>query len=160
SRVVLVYDLGGGTFDVTLVRLSPQRFETLAIEGDFRLGGKDWDQRIVDHVATQFQRRHRLDPRTDASARASLEISAEKAKRTLSNLTQATVPCPHGGQALGVPLTRAEFEGLTADLLLRTRLTTQSALRRAGLTWAQVDRVLLVGGSTNMPMTRQMLRDL
>jgi len=160
QRTVLVYDLGGGTFDVTLVRLSQRRFETLAIEGDVRLGGKDWDDRIVDHVAAQFMKQHGDDPRTDAQSLTVLQAAAERAKRTLSKLAQTTITCTHNGKVLAVPLTRTEFEALTRDLLTRTRLTTQQVLRQAGLGWETVDRVLLVGGSTHMPATRQMLQEI
>jgi molecular chaperone DnaK len=160
ERVVLVYDLGGGTFDVTLVRLSRRRFETLAIEGDVRLGGKDWDDRIVDYVAGKFQEAHGEDPRGDARSLAALTAAAERAKKTLSKLTQTTVTCTHAGKMLVVPLTRPEFEAMTRDLLMRTRLTTQQVLRQAGLGWDRVDRLLLVGGSTHMPMTRQMLEEI
>lgn len=160
ERTVLVYDLGGGTFDVTLVRLSHRRFQTLAIEGDVRLGGKDWDDRIVDHVATLFQKQHGSDPRSDPVSLSNLQAAAERAKRTLSKLPQTTVSCTHGGAVLSVPMTRAEFETITKDLLVRTRITTQHVLKQARLGWGEVDRVLLVGGSTHMPMTGQMLRDL
>lgn len=160
ERNVLVYDLGGGTFDVTLVRLDGHHFQTLAIEGDVRLGGKDWDDRIVEYVASQFQKQHNLDPRSDPQSLTSLILAAERAKRTLSKLNQTTVTCTHAGKVLTVPLTRADFENLTRDLLVRTRLTTQQVLRQASLAWEQVDQVLLVGGSTHMPMTQQMLRDL
>jgi molecular chaperone DnaK len=160
QRTVLVYDLGGGTFDVTLVRLSQNRFQTLAIEGDVRLGGKDWDDRIVDHVATQFLRQTGRDPRTDVQSAANLRAAAERAKRTLSRLPSTTITCTHAGQMLTVPLSRAEFEALTRNLLVRTQFITQEVLRQAGLAWEQVDRVLLVGGSTHMPMTGQMLQEL
>src|SRR5262249_19880422 len=113
QQTVLVYDLGGGTFDVTLVRLSQRRFETVAVEGDVRLGGKDWDDRIVDHVANLFRQQHGDDPRTDPQSLATLSAAAERAKRTLSKLAQASITCTHGGQMLTVPLTRAEFESLT-----------------------------------------------
>jgi molecular chaperone DnaK len=157
---VLVYDLGGGTFDVTLVRLSQQRFQTMGIEGDVRLGGKDWDDRIVDFVAGKFQQQAGIDPRTDPQALVNLQAAAERAKRTLSKLPQTTVTCQHAGRVVTVPLTRSELEVLTQDLLMRTRLTAQQLLRRAGLGWEQVDRVLLVGGSTHMPMTARMLEEL
>jgi molecular chaperone DnaK len=159
-RTVLVYDLGGGTFDVTLVRLGARRFETLAIEGDVQLGGKDWDDRIVDYVASAFLKEHQMDPRSDPQSLSILRANAERAKRTLSKLPSTTISCQHGGKRLTLTLTRAEFEKMTSDLLMRTRLTTQQVLRRAGLTWDQVDRILLVGGSTHMPMTAQMLHDL
>jgi molecular chaperone DnaK len=160
QRTVLVYDLGGGTFDVTLVRLSQRRFQTLAIEGDVRLGGKDWDDRIVDYVADRFRQEHGDDPRDHPQSLAVLSAAAERAKRTLSKLTQTTITCTHNGKVLSVPLTRGEFENLTRDLLVRTRLTTQLVLRQSGLTWDRVDRVLLVGGSTHMPMTAHMLAEL
>src|SRR5262249_18116171 len=151
---------GGGTFDVTLVRRSQRRFEALAIEGDVRLGGKDWDDRIVDHVAGKFQAQYGDDPRTNPLSLVNLNAAAERAKRTLSKLSQTSVTCTHNGKVLTVPLSRAEFEALTRDLLTRTRLTTQQVLRQAGLGWDKVDRVLLVGGSTHMPMTGQMLHEI
>jgi molecular chaperone DnaK len=160
ERTVLVYDLGGGTFDVTLVRLTQRRFQTLAIEGDVRLGGKDWDDRIVEHVASLFKTKYSEDPRSDAQSLAGLTAAAERAKRTLSKLPSASVTCTHAGKMLTVPLPRADFEAMTRDLLVRTRLTTQQLLRQANLTWDKVDRILLVGGSTHMPMTSQMLREV
>jgi molecular chaperone DnaK len=159
-QTVLVYDLGGGTFDVTVVKLLPKRFQVLAIEGDVRLGGKDWDDRIVNHVADAFRAQYGEDPREDAQSLAVLHAAAERAKRTLSKLDQASVTVNHAGRKLVVPLSRKEFEGLTRDLLTRTRLTTQQVLRQAGVGWDQIDRVLLVGGSTHMPMTGAMLKDL
>jgi molecular chaperone DnaK len=160
QRTVLVYDLGGGTFDVTLVRLSQRRFQTLAIEGDVRLGGKDWDDRVVDHVANQFIKQHGSDPRGDPQSLAALQAAAERAKRTLSKLPQTSLTATHGGHVMTVSLTRADFENLTRDLLIRTRLTAQQLLRQAGMTWEQIDRILLVGGSTHMPMTAAMLQEL
>jgi molecular chaperone DnaK len=159
-RTILVYDLGGGTFDVTLVKLTPKRFQTLAIEGDVRLGGKDWDDRIVNHVAAAFIAKFDEDPRSDAQSLAMLQAAAERAKRTLSKVEQASVTVNHAGRKLVVPLSRKEFETMTKDLLTRTRLTTQQLMRQAGLTWDQVDRILLVGGSTHMPMSGAMLREL
>ena len=160
EQTILVYDLGGGTFDVNLVRLSPRRFESLAIEGDVRLGGKDWDDRIVDYVADKFKAQHGEDPRQDPHSRIALAAAAERAKRTLSKLGQTSVSCTHAGKVMTVPLTRADFEAITRDLLTRTRLTTLQVLRQAKLEWHQVDRVLLVGGSTHMPMTGAMLQEI
>jgi molecular chaperone DnaK len=160
ERTVLVYDLGGGTFDVTLVRLARQHFQSLAIEGDVRLGGKDWDDRIVDHVAAQFQKHHGQDPRTDPVSLVGLQMAAERAKRTLSKLPQTTITCAHQGKMMTIALTRAQFETMTRDLLVRTQLTLQQLLRQAGLTWSSIDRVLLVGGATHMPMTHHLLQDL
>jgi molecular chaperone DnaK len=160
SQTVLVYDLGGGTFDVTLVRLSQRRFETIAIEGDVRLGGQDWDDRIVDYVAENFRETRGVDPRQDTRSKAALHAAAERAKRTLSKLTQTTITCSHAGQMMSVPLSRVEFESLTRDLLTRTRLTTQMLLRQASIDWAGVNRILMVGGSSHMPMTGRMLEEL
>lgn len=160
AQTVLVYDLGGGTFDVTLVRLSKHRFEAIAVEGDVRLGGKDWDDRIVDHVAMQFHKQHGEDPRQDPLTLANLQSAAERAKRTLSKLPSASITCTFAGKMLNVSISRADFEAMTRDLLTRTRLTVQQVLRESGLSWDKVDRLLMVGGSTHMPMTRQMLADV
>jgi molecular chaperone DnaK len=160
ERNVLVYDLGGGTFDVSIVRLGRRHIQTVAIEGDVRLGGHDWDARIVDHVAGLVRRETGADPRDDARSLAQLFSAAERAKRTLSKLPRAAITCAHAGRTVTVPLSRHEFEGMTRDLLTRTRLTVQQAMRQAGLAWDAIDRVLLVGGSTHMPMTRQMLTEL
>ena len=160
SSAVLVYDLGGGTFDATLVHLSRRHFQTVAIEGDVRLGGKDWDDRIVNYVAEQFLQTNGSDPRIDPQSLVLLQTAAERAKRTLSKLPQTSVTCTHAGKVLSIPLTRGDFESLSRDLLARTRLTVMQLLRSAGLGWEQVDRVLLVGGSTHMPMTGQMLQEL
>src|SRR5262249_9126133 len=108
----------------------------------------------------KFQAQHGEDPRTDAQSLTALASSAERAKRTLSKLPQTTITCTHRGKATTVPLTRAEFEALTRDLLIRTRFTTQQGLGQGRLTWDAVDRVLMVGGSTHMPMCGQMLHEL
>lgn len=160
ERYILVYDLGGGTFDVSIVKLNKNRFQTVAIAGDVRLGGHDWDQRIVDHVAQAFVSQFGVDPRQDPKSQAMLLASAERAKRTLSKLPSTTVTCSHAGHTLAVPLTRAQFESLTLDLLTRTRLTVQEAMQSAGIGWDRLDRALLVGGSTHMPMTRHLMRDI
>ena len=159
-KTVLVYDLGGGTFDVTLVKLGKKRFQVLAIEGDVRLGGKDFDDRVVQYAADQFQAQYGSDPRQDPQSLAMLQAAAERAKRTLSKVSSTTVTAAHAGHKLSVPLSRDQFNTLTQDLLLRTRLTTQTAVQQAGLTWDRIDKVLMVGGSTHMPMTGQMLAEL
>ena len=159
-KTVLVYDLGGGTFDVTLVRLGKKRFTVLGIEGDVRLGGKDWDDRLVNHAAAAYQQQFGTDPRDDMQSMAMLQASAERAKRTLSKVENASMTVAHAGHKITVPISRTEFEGLTRDLLIRTRLTTQQVIQQAGLTWDRVDSVLMVGGSTHMPMTAKMLKDL
>ncbi|MBX7104394.1 MAG: Hsp70 family protein, partial [Gemmataceae bacterium] len=160
EKFLLVYDLGGGTFDVSIVRAARKRFHTIAIAGDVQLGGHDWDRRLVDYAADAFVAQHGSDPRSDAKSLALVESAAERAKRTLSKLPQTTVTISHAGHSLSVPITRAQFEAMTRDLLLRTRMTVNEALRQAGVGWDRIDRLLLVGGSTHMPMTRSMLREL
>ncbi|MFM8271767.1 MAG: Hsp70 family protein [Gemmata sp.] len=159
-QTVLVYDLGGGTFDVTLVKLSRKRFQVLAIEGDVRLGGRDWDERLVNWAADKFAHQCGADPRTDPQSLAALYATAERVKRTLSKVEQTSFTASHGGYKFTFPLSRAEFEAGTRDLLVRTRLTAQQVLRQANLTWERVDRVLLVGGSTHMPACARMLTEL
>lgn len=159
-ETVLVYDLGGGTFDVTLVKLAKKRFQVLAIEGDVRLGGRDWDERLVNWAADKFVQQCHEDPRSDPQTVAHLYATAERAKRTLSKVEQTTFTVSHGGYKFTFPLSRAEFESVTRDLLVRTRLTTQSVLKQANLTWGDVDKVLLVGGSTHMPACARMLSEL
>ncbi|MEZ6142273.1 MAG: Hsp70 family protein [Zavarzinella sp.] len=159
-QTVLVYDLGGGTFDVTIVRLTPKKFHVLAIKGDVQLGGRDWDHKVVEHAARLFREKFDEDPLSDPQATNMLYAAAERAKRTLSKLDQATITCNHAGRKLTVTLTRQEFEALTSELLTRTRLSVMAAIRDAGMQWHQIDRVLMVGGSTHMPSTKKMLLDL
>ncbi len=157
---IMVYDLGGGTFDVTVMEIRGSQFVALATDGDVQLGGYDWDQRLVDLAAEGFIREHGLDPREDAIAAGRLWRECESAKRTLSARTQASVACEFMGRAARVAITRRQFEEATQDLLDRTRFTAQQTLQAAGLTWSRIDRVLLVGGATRMPMVRAMLRQL
>ncbi len=160
SQTVLVYDLGGGTFDVTLVKLGRKRFQVLAIEGDVRLGGRDWDERLVNWAAERFVQEFADDPRSDPQSLASLYAAAERTKRALSKLEHASLTVSHAGHKLTLPIPRPEFEAITRDLMIRTRLTTQQVLKQAGLNWESVNKVLLVGGSTHMPACARMLYEL
>jgi molecular chaperone DnaK len=158
---VVVYDLGGGTFDVTVTQIRDRTFKTLATDGDVRLGGRDWDRRIVDHAAKSYLTEHpEDDPRKDAKTLQALFKEAEEVKRTLSERSRTRLVYAHDGKQLGLTLTRAEFDELTADLLERTRVTTKLVLTEAGLEWAEVDKLLLSGGSTRMPQVSRMLREL
>jgi molecular chaperone DnaK len=157
---VLVYDLGGGTFDVTILEITGDEFRARATDGDVRLGGKDFDERLVDHIAEQFRKAHGTDPRSDPQDAAQLWSDAQLAKHTLSQRTKASLACAYGGIRLRLDLTREEFEDLTRDLLDRTETTTSLLVRQAGLDWSQIDRVLLVGGSSRMPMVSAMLQRL
>jgi molecular chaperone DnaK len=157
---VLVFDLGGGTFDVTVVELRDRSFKALATDGDVALGGKDWDEKLVDIAAERFRRQFREDPRDNPISLQELRLAAESTKRTLTERPRAPVFVHHLGSRLKVEVTRAEFEEATAELLERTRLTTEIVVRQTGLSWAEIDRVLLVGGSTRMPMVVRMLKEL
>ncbi len=157
---VLVYDLGGGTFDVSLLEMDGATVRTLATDGDVQLGGKDFDQRLVNYLAEQFLAAHGLDPRADPGDAVQLWQDAQDAKHALSDHSQTAVICFHGGIRMRIDLTRELFEELTADLLERTRDTADVLVRQAGLTWQHVDRVLLTGGATRMPMVGEMLHDL
>ena len=157
---VLVFDLGGGTFDVTVVELTPRTVRTLATDGDVHLGGYDWDLRLVDRVAEQFAEQFGIDPREELGTNDRLWAEVEEAKRTLSARPHVSVRFEHAGHALTLRITRDEFEKRTADLVERTRFTCRQVIDAAGLTWNDIDRVLLAGGSTRMPMVSAMLSDL
>jgi len=158
SERVLVYDLGGGTFDVTVLEIDGQTFRALATDGDVQLGGRDFDERIIKHVAEKFMAAHKADPRSDPHDAAQLWHDVQEAKHALTQRATVVVPCTHGGTRMRLDVSRTEFEHLTADLLDRTETTTERVLRQAKLTWDGIDRVLLVGGSTRMPMVVEMLR--
>jgi molecular chaperone DnaK len=157
---ILVYDLGGGTFDVTVMELSEHDFTALSTDGDVQLGGRDWDQRLVDYVAEEFIRRFGIDPRDDANTAGRLWRECEDAKRTLSARSKACIACDYQGEAVRLEVARQTFEEITRDLLDRTAFTTRHTLQAAGLDWQQISRVLLVGGSTRMPAVYKMLREL
>lgn len=155
----LVYDLGGGTFDVTVVRLAAKRFDTLATDGAVQLGGKDWDDKIVEYVSLEFKRQFGMDPREDPQRRDTIAARSEEAKMLLSEMFSAPLDCFHKGHELKMELTREKFEEMTRDLLAQTQIVTDLVVKQqAKIDWPQVDRVLLVGGSTRMPMVKEMLR--
>ncbi|MEX0716058.1 MAG: Hsp70 family protein [Planctomycetaceae bacterium] len=160
ERTILVYDLGGGTFDVTVVRYAPTTFHVLATDGDVMLGGLDWSARIVDHVSEQFQRKFGIDPRLDPETRMSLTQDCEDAKRDLSTKAQVPITVYSKGKTLTVALTRGDFERITGDLMQRTRDTTELVLQQAGVKPGELDEVVLVGGSTYMPVVEQMLKQV
>jgi len=127
-RLALVYDLGGGTFDVTVVSYTPTHFRVLATDGDVQLGGIDWNDRLVNHVAEEFKARYGVDPRQSASTLQMLRHDSDQAKITLSEKESATLTCRHEGKAINVSITRAQFEEMTADLMQRTADTTELVL--------------------------------
>lgn len=157
---VLVYDLGGGTFDVSLLEITPTTFRTLATDGDVRLGGKDFDRALVDHIAEGFLKEHGLDPRSDPRDLAQLWRDAQDVKHALTEHTKTSTVCFHAGIRMKQEVTRQEFLQLTGHLLQRTLETSTLVVQQASLAWDDVDRVMVVGGATRMPMVTEMLHDL
>ena len=166
DQTVLVYDLGGGTFDVSVLDLGGGVYEVVATNGDNDLGGDDWDEALIDHLADEFQNDHGIDLRDDRQALQRLKDAAEEAKIELSNKKETTVNLPFitatdsGPVHLEQSVTRATFENLTADLLDRTVDPTEQALSDAGYSTGDIDEVILVGGSTRMPQVQQKVEDL
>lgn len=158
EKTIMVYDLGGGTFDVTVVRYTPTHFRVLATDGDVMLGGIDWTNRIVEHVAEQFRRKYGSDPLADPETRMVFTQECEAAKRELSAKAQVPVNLYFQGKTLTVAVTRGDFERMTADLLQRTRDTTELVLQQSGVEIGALDEVVLVGGSTHMPAVYDMLK--
>jgi molecular chaperone DnaK len=157
AETILVYDLGGGTFDVTLMEIGGSSYTAIATDGDVQLGGIDWDRRIVDFVADKFVEQHGIDPRQDQVALQTLMKEAEDTKRALSTRTSVTVRFAHHDRRAHVSITREEFEAMTSDLLQRTMFTVERLLRSAHRDWSGLTRILLVGGSTRMPMVQNAL---
>lgn len=156
---VLVYDLGGGTFDVTLVDIHDNEIDVIATDGDHLLGGKDWDDRLIEHVAQAFREKHGVDPLEELASYHDLRQKCVSAKISLTRRPRVHIFHDYGNKVLRLALTRETFEELTRDLLLRTEQLTASVLEAAGATPESVDVVLLAGGSTRMPMVRNMLRE-
>ena len=166
DQKVLVFDLGGGTFDVSLLDLADGVVEVLATNGDNHLGGDDWDQRVMDWMADKFQQENGVDLRKDPMALQRLKEAAENAKKELSAAQQATINLPFitmnqsGPLHLNYTLTRAEFEKITRDLLDRCKTPVTKALKDANLQISQVDEVILVGGSSRMPAVQELVKQM
>ncbi|MBQ5772824.1 MAG: molecular chaperone DnaK [Clostridia bacterium] len=164
NQKIMVFDLGGGTFDVSILEISDGVFEVLATNGDTKLGGDDFDQRIIDWMADRFQRENGVDLRKDKMVLQRLRDAAEKAKIELSGMTTASINLPFitatadGPLHLEDTLTRAEFDRITADLVERSMIPTKKALADAGLSVSQIDKVLLVGGSTRIPAVQEAVK--
>ena len=154
---VFVFDLGGGTFDVTVMEVSGAAIKMVATNGDHRLGGKDWDDKVIMHVAEAFEAEHGDNPLEDLAAYQDIQLRVIQAKETLSKLKKTGIVCLYNGKSTTVELTREKFEELTADLLERCKAMCAVVLSEAGMTWQKIDKVLLVGGSTRMPMVQEMI---
>ena len=166
EQKILVFDLGGGTFDVSLLDLADGVFEVLATNGDNHLGGDDWDQRVIDWLADKFQHDNGIDLRKDPMALQRLKEAAENAKKELSAAQQAQINLPFitadatGPKHLDYTLTRAEFEKITHDLLERCKAPVTKALNDANVSISDVDEVILVGGSTRMPAVQELVKQM
>ncbi|QZX98870.1 molecular chaperone DnaK [Halobaculum rubrum] len=166
DQTVMVYDLGGGTFDVSVLDLGGGVYEVVATNGDNDLGGDDWDEAIIDHLAEEFQNDHGIDLREDRQALQRLKDAAEEAKIELSSRKQASVNLPFitatdsGPVHLETEITRATFESITSDLIERTVEPTQQALSDAGYDADDIDEVILVGGSTRMPQVQDKVEEI
>jgi molecular chaperone DnaK len=166
DQTVLVFDLGGGTFDVSLLEIGEGVFEVKATHGDTQLGGDDWDQRIIDWLVKTFRDNHGVDLGADKMALQRLKEAAEKAKIELSQVTETTINLPfitatsEGPLHLEQKLTRAEFERMTEDLVERCKEPFQLAVKDWGKDVSEIDHVVLVGGSTRMPMTQALVKNL
>ena len=166
AQKILVYDLGGGTFDVSLIEIGDGVIEVLATSGDNHLGGDDFDERLADYLADEFKRTEKIDLRHDKAAMLRVREAAEKAKRELSGQmsTQVTLPFltqdANGPHHLDVTVTRAQFEGMTRDLVERTCGPVSQVMTDAALSMSDLGQVLLVGGSTRMPAVQEMVKKL
>ena len=160
DQTVFVFDLGGGTFDVTLMRIVAHRLEMVATNGDHRLGGKDWDDIIVNHVAEEFDRAHGENPLLDLQSYQDLQSRALAAKIQLSSRDRTTIVHSHNGKSIKVEMTREEFETMTKHLVEKCKAICEIVMQEAQMPWTQVNKILLVGGMTRMPMVREMISKL
>ncbi|MGW1882639.1 molecular chaperone DnaK [Streptomyces sp. NPDC001970] len=166
DQTILVFDLGGGTFDVSLLEIGDGVVEVKATNGDTHLGGDDWDQRVVDHLVKQFKNAYGVDLTKDKMATQRLREAAEKAKVELSSSTETTINLPYitasaeGPLHLDEKLTRAQFQQLTADLLDRCKTPFHNAIKDAGIKLPDINHVILVGGSTRMPAVTDLVKEL
>ena len=166
DQKIMVYDLGGGTFDVSILEIGDGIVEVLATNGDTRLGGDDFDQRVMDYLVAEFKKVEGIDLKNDRVAMQRLKEAAEKAKIELSGMTSTAVNLPYitadatGPKHLDVTITRAKFNELTADLVERTLKPVRQALSDAGLNASQLDKVLLVGGSTRIPAVQEAVKNI
>ena len=166
NETILVWDLGGGTFDVSVLEVGEGVFEVKSTHGDTKLGGDDWDERVVQYLADEFKKENGIDLRQDRQALQRLREAAEKAKVELSNVVQTNINLPfitadaNGPKHLDMTLTRAKFEELTADLLERCVRPFKQAIEDAGLSESDLDEVILVGGSTRMPAVQELTKKL
>ena len=166
DQKILVFDLGGGTFDVSILEISEGVFEVKSTSGDSKLGGDDWDQRIMDWIIEKFKSSTGIDLSNDNMAIQRIQEGAEKAKIELSSTSETEINLPFltandsGPQHLVEKLSRSEFEKITADLVERTKAPVENALKDAGMSYSDIDHIILVGGSTRMPSVQELVKSL
>jgi molecular chaperone DnaK len=160
DQTVFVFDLGGGTFDVTIMRIQGHGIQMLATNGDHRLGGKDWDDVIVNHVAEEFDRAHGENPLLDLQSYQDLQSRALAAKIQLSSRPRTAIVHSHNGKSVKVELSRQDFEQKTRHLVEKCKTICEMVLQEAQMEWSDINKVLLVGGMTRMPMVREMVESL
>jgi molecular chaperone DnaK len=158
---VFVFDLGGGTFDVTVMRIEGNNIKMIATNGDHMLGGKDWDDAIIEYIASVFEEKHGKNPLEDAHLYQDLQTKAIQSKHNLTKKSETKIVCSYEGNFETIPLTREKFEELTQNLVERCKSLTELVMETdAKMTWDNIDTILLVGGSTRMPMIKQMLQSV
>jgi molecular chaperone DnaK len=160
DKTVMVYDLGGGTFDVTIVKISKGNINVIGTDGNHLLGGKDWDAAIVKYVCDQFIDEFDLDPRDDHATKNELIVAAEGWKKTLSIAENVSIPVSYQGYSAKYTLTRSEFESMTEYLLTTTRDVCTGLIESLDMVWADIDEILLCGGSTRMPAVSRFLKEM
>ncbi len=160
NQTVFVFDLGGGTFDVTIMRIEGHHIQMLATNGDHRLGGKDWDDLIVNLVAEEFDRLHGENPLLDLQSYQDLQSRALAAKIQLSTRPKTTVVHSHNGKSIKVELTREDFERMSLELVEKCKMICEIVMEEARMKWSDIDKILLVGGMTRMPMVRSMISEI
>jgi molecular chaperone DnaK len=160
NQTVFVFDLGGGTFDVTIMRIEGHRIEIIATNGDHRLGGKDWDDVIVNFVAEEFDRAHSENPLLDLESYQDLQTRAVAGKIQLSSRPRTAIVHHHLGKSVKVELTREQFEERSRHLVEKCKTICEMVMQEAAMKWDKIDKVLLVGGMTRMPMVRKMISGL
>ena len=160
DQTVFVFDLGGGTFDVTIMRIRAHKIEMLATNGDHRLGGKDWDDVLINYVAEEFDRAHGENPLLDLQSYQDLQGRSLSAKIQLSSRNATTIVHNYNGKSVKVELTREEFEHKTRPLVEKCKTICEMVMQEAKMKWEELDKILLVGGMTRMPMVREMISQL
>src|SRR5437879_13108889 len=157
DQTVFVFDLGGGTFDVTIMRIENQKLNIIATNGDHRLGGKDWDDVLVNYVAEEFDHAHDENPLLDLQSYQDLQTRGVATKLQLSSRTHTAIVHHHHGKSVKVEVSRKDFEKRTRNLVEKCKTICERVMQEAKMKWNKIDKILLIGGMTRMPMVREMI---